>query len=368
VDPGVALNQATAAIDSARSVSYDFTYEGHGSLAGHFTGSVKIMRAEAPGQGRVWITMQAPAVHGSKEDAHALTIAVEGAQITHVDEARKIVSRGSLQGGSAHLMGYAYYGVLFQFMQPEPFATELQDSLLAFTGTEVVHGVRCDRVKAANNSFGGADVTWSLGEDDRLPHAQTWEVTQEGVTGGFRFEIHNLDAAAPLTEADFTISVPAGYTLVDEDARNVAVGETAPDWALLTADGEEVRLSDLRGQVVVLDFWASWCTPCWQLMPVFDEVAGAFQGRAVRFLGVNAWESPTVDPQTYMKQKELSYDVLMHGEAVAGDYKIGSLPALFVIDAAGRIVYVNNPVMRQPELVSGELRQAIENALRQTAG
>jgi len=363
-DPVAVLEEATEAIGAAGDLTYDFTYQGHGSMAGQLSGQVKIMKSDQPGQGRLWVSMQVPETHGGSDNPAELRIALRGQDIQALDERRRTLSQGTVDGGSAHLMSYAYYGVLFQLLQPQPFAVELQDSLIAYTGVEDVDGVKCDAVKAANNTYGGADITWLIGRDDRLPHGQRWDVTTPGVDGGFIFEISNLDPQAELADFDFEIEAPDGYAIVDENARSVSLRSEAPDWTLTSLDGETVRLSALRGQVVVLDFWASWCLPCWQLMPEFDTVSKSFAGRPVRFFGVNSWESPAVDPAEYMAEKSIAYDVLTAGESIAADYKIGTLPALFVIDREGRIAYANNPVARSPVVVGGELRQAIETALR----
>jgi thiol-disulfide isomerase/thioredoxin len=362
-DPAEILEEAPRALASTGDITYRFVYTGHGSLAGHFSGRVKLKKGKAPGRGAMWVSMQVPERHGSTENPRTLRIATRGSGIRVLDERRRTVSHGTLTGGSGHLLTYAYYGVLFQFVRLQPFAAELGDSLIAYVGVDTVNGVPCDVVQAANNSFGGADVHWIIGRDDRLPHAQHWDVTTPGVTGGFQFEIDSLVSNAELSDADFDIGTPAGYVEVDEDARNVGIGRPAPDWTLRTHDGKAVHLADLRGEVVVLDFWASWCPPCWKLMPEFDSVAKEFEGRGVRFFGVNAWESPSVDPAAYEAERSIGYPVLIEGETIAADYKIGSLPAVFVIDRAGRIAYLNNPVARSPSVVGGELRQAITQAL-----
>jgi thiol-disulfide isomerase/thioredoxin len=362
-DPKQVLAEATNALVALKMVSYDFTYEGSGSLAGHFSGDVRILKGATPAETRLGVTMAVPAVHGGSEDPQQVEIALSGGNIQVKDEARRTFTTGTMSGGSAHLMSYAYYAVLFQFMQPAPFETELADSLLSYQGTATVDGVQCDVVKASNNTYGGADITWFIGRDDHLPHAQVWEVTTPGVDGRFRFEIRNLNPNAVLSIEDFSLAASGEWTLVDEDARNIGVGAPAPAWTLDTADGGSLSLDDLRGEVVVLDFFASWCTPCWQLMPEFERVAKQFEGRPVRFYGVNAWESPGTDPRAYMKEKGISYPVLLNGETIAQDYKIGSLPVLYVIDRKGRVTYVSNPVLRAPNQTGAELKAAIEKAL-----
>src|SRR5262245_25288325 len=74
--------------------------------------------------------------------------------------------------------------------------------------------------------------------------------------------------------------------------KEVAVGAAAPDWRLKTVEGETVALSELRGKVVVLDFWANWCGPCHKLTPLFDQLAHEYQNQPVRFFTLSIWPGP----------------------------------------------------------------------------
>ena len=71
------------------------------------------------------------------------------------------------------------------------------------------------------------------------------------------------------------------------DRKDIEVGTAAPDWRLKTGGGEFVALSELRGQVVVLDFWAHWCGPCRKLEPLFDQLVREYQNEPIRFFTVS---------------------------------------------------------------------------------
>lgn len=98
-------------------------------------------------------------------------------------------------------------------------------------------------------------------------------------------------------------------------------------------------------------------------MPAFDEVARSYADRPVVFLGVNSWESPEIDPAAFIKGKSVGYRTLLRGESIALDYKVGALPALFVIDTQGRITLVRSPAGGSIDDLVRSLRDAIDKAL-----
>ncbi|MAT65258.1 MAG: thioredoxin [Gammaproteobacteria bacterium] len=115
----------------------------------------------------------------------------------------------------------------------------------------------------------------------------------------------------------------------------------APDFALEDMDGETHRLSDLRGQVVMVNFWATWCPPCREEMPSMEAVYQGLKGEGFQVLAVNQWESPDqVFP--YMGQLDVypSFPVLFDRDSsVAEAYGVKGLPTTVLIDPQGRVVY-----------------------------
>jgi thiol-disulfide isomerase/thioredoxin len=122
-----------------------------------------------------------------------------------------------------------------------------------------------------------------------------------------------------------------------EDNKLLAVGDLAPDWKLADATGRTHSLSDYRGRVVVLDFWATWCGPCAALMPRMQKLHDKLLDKGAIVFGVNAWERN--DPVAYMKKKRLTYGLLLKGEEIAPAYGIINLPVVYVIGVDGKIIY-----------------------------
>jgi cytochrome c biogenesis protein CcmG/thiol:disulfide interchange protein DsbE len=111
----------------------------------------------------------------------------------------------------------------------------------------------------------------------------------------------------------------------------------APDFQLSTFDGKSLRLSDLRGQVVVLNFWASWCVPCRDEQPTIVDTARRYQGRGVTFVGVNIQDNPQ-DAAGFIRQFNISYPVVSDPTgAVYINYGVVGMPETYVVTRDGRI-------------------------------
>ena len=115
------------------------------------------------------------------------------------------------------------------------------------------------------------------------------------------------------------------------------VGETAPDWQLISAEGQAHSLSSYRGRVVVMDFWATWCIPCATVMPHMQKLHQKFADKGVVVFGVNSWENG--DAVALMTKKGYSYGLLLNGERIAEAYKVTTLPVVYIVGLDGKIIY-----------------------------
>jgi peroxiredoxin len=152
--------------------------------------------------------------------------------------------------------------------------------------------------------------------------------------------------ALTLNGADLAKAASKGVTAA---VRPVQQRKSAPDFALEGADGKAVRLSDYRGRVVLLDFWATKCGGCVEEIPWFIEIAETFASKGLATVGVaeeiayenlkgpdEAWT--LVKP--FVRDHKVRYPVLMGDPAVTTSYDIKALPLTYLIDRRGGVAAV----------------------------
>ncbi len=127
------------------------------------------------------------------------------------------------------------------------------------------------------------------------------------------------------------------------------VGQEAPDFVLPVVHGGDtgsrIRLSDLRNQTVVLEFWASWCTACARQMPILNELVGRLPSDQVTVVGVSVDDSPEPAAQ-FARARALRYpSVHDAGGQVADGYGASTLPTMVVIDRGGRVRAIRHGVV-----------------------
>ena len=139
------------------------------------------------------------------------------------------------------------------------------------------------------------------------------------------------------------------YGLRDEKARSeqvpgvslpqsAAIGSIAPDFELSKLDGETVRLSELQGKIVLINFWATWCEPCKVEMPLFEE-RYQMAGSDLEILAVNFDESEQ-DVSKFVEEFGLSFPVLLDpGGEVQNLYRVRGYPTTFVVNEEGIVLF-----------------------------
>ena len=118
-----------------------------------------------------------------------------------------------------------------------------------------------------------------------------------------------------------------------------ASGTMAPDFELLNLEGEKVSLSQYKGKIVILDFWATWCPPCRKEIPHFIELQNEYRDKGVEIVGLSLDEGGLGDVAPFAEKFGINYTMLLDGQQVAEAYGgIRGIPTTFVIAPSGEIV------------------------------
>ena len=134
----------------------------------------------------------------------------------------------------------------------------------------------------------------------------------------------------------------------------------APDFALKDATGKPLKLSDLRGKVVLLDFWATWCMPCKLEMPWFIEMRQKYQSRGFEVVGVSMDEKGWEAVKPFIADMHVNYPVVIGNDALADQFSkldasltpgLDMLPTTFVLDQEGRVAAVHQGITGKQEFI-----------------
>jgi len=130
------------------------------------------------------------------------------------------------------------------------------------------------------------------------------------------------------------------------------VGEQAPAFSLKDKDGKTYSLESLKGKIIVLNFWATWCPPCRAEIPDFKKVYSEYRDKGVEILGVSLDHKGWGVIKPFLEQWEINYPVVLGGAGIARDYgNVRSIPTTFIIDKNGKVVDQHVGAMNEKMLV-----------------
>ncbi|WP_164668852.1 peroxiredoxin family protein [Virgibacillus doumboii] len=171
------------------------------------------------------------------------------------------------------------------------------------------------------------------------------------VVGMFSWAVYDFSSSTNKSAVDenttsggveITSPSPAGEDgqVKETDEVGISVGQIAPDFKLKTIEGKTMRLSDFRGECVIVNFWATWCPPCRAEIPDFQKL---YDNKDVEILAVNLTntENSKSDVREFVKEYDMTFPVLMDVESnVAETYQVRAYPTSYMIDSSGHIQYV----------------------------
>jgi peroxiredoxin len=156
--------------------------------------------------------------------------------------------------------------------------------------------------------------------------------------------VQETAAVRHLLLGDEALSKPSSTFIAIDDRKS------APDFMLTDSTGRAMRLSDFRGKAVLLNFWATWCSPCEQEIPWFIQFQQANERRGFTVLGVSMDADGWSAVKPYLDRKKVNYPVMLGNDQVAQLFGgLQAIPLTLVIDRSGRIAAVHAGLCRRDE-------------------
>lgn len=146
-----------------------------------------------------------------------------------------------------------------------------------------------------------------------------------------------LAHASLLVVAVAAICVSAIHLRASGDLRAAPERKPAPGFSLMDAKDAKINLSDFKGKVVLVNFWATWCHGCKQEIPWYMEFAGKYKDSGLAVIGISMDDDGWKAVKPYMEEKKLNYTIVIGNNALADQYGLDSMPLSVLIDRDGRI-------------------------------
>jgi peroxiredoxin len=255
------------------------------------------------------------------------------------------------------------------------FYRNLMDGVMKsdFLGQEKVGNVVCNHCRFIQDDFDW-DIWIDAGKQP-LVHKVSLDLAKQLADAGPQMKDAKINYAVTFSEwnvspkftpADFTFTPPAGATKVDEliedtEPPHPLLGQPAPLFTTTDANGHPIDLKKYIGKnVILLDFWATWCGPCVEAMPQVDAVAKQYAGKGLVFFGVNAGEDAAT-VKSFLQNSKMDIPVAMDEKKAIGPmYQVQGIPQTLLIGKDGKVQVVHvgySP--RLPKLLSKEIESLL---------
>jgi len=147
---------------------------------------------------------------------------------------------------------------------------------------------------------------------------------------------------APFLRALARVLLLSSLATLASASPDALIGHAAPDFALRTFSGQNLRLSESLGDVVIVNFWATWCAPCRQEMPLLDDIQAKYRRAGLVLLSINLDDDQS-RAEEFARTLKISYPVLVDSKKeIAKAFQVGNMPATVLVDRSGVVRYVSD--------------------------
>ncbi|VAW96689.1 hypothetical protein MNBD_GAMMA22-1041 [hydrothermal vent metagenome] len=135
----------------------------------------------------------------------------------------------------------------------------------------------------------------------------------------------------------FSLIIALSMLMLSSTASAVKVKQLAPDFTLASNKGTNIRLKDLRGKVVMINFWATWCAPCREELPLLNDLYKKYQSKGFVLLGVNIDDKRQL-ANKMVKELKIKFPILFDSKQTTSElYDLQAMPSTFILDKNGVI-------------------------------
>jgi thiol-disulfide isomerase/thioredoxin len=345
-DARTVVQAAVETMRAAQTVTYDAELTVRaGDSWRTVTGHVQLARFEAddasdPVGGR--LAVRGEIRRSSSPKVEVFEAAYDGEWMRRVRLGAGVLLRGHPGfGGEELLRGSFGELIVREFLVPDLLTEQRQALHVDGSARTPVDVVACDVVEIRPRDM-DRPVEWFFGVEDHLPRRMRRSfLSARGNQVESVLTLSNIKVNTEIDPGVFTLETPTGFaveTVGKRPPRHINIGDECPNWELTGSDGKTHRLSDYRGKLVLLDFWASTCPHCRRSMPAIQKLHDTYSGRGVALFALNCRDRGDIDPVAYVRDQGYSYFVA-DGNRAAIDYSVRGIPAFFVIDGEGRLLH-----------------------------
>lgn len=280
----------------------------------------------------------------------------------HLVDARQSTKEATVYPVSSqkeHLLQVKHNFRFYNIISPvdENALPELEDIVLSYQGLKKLEGKDMHHIKAVYkpDEEESGDITvlyresnFLIGTEDNVPYRYTERVdvimTGDTMIQFKEYTIRNTDFDNKPDQSMYAItSLPADYILKEftPSVRVPLLENTsmAPEWSFESLDGEMIALSDLKGKLVLIDFFYKACFPCMQALPALQSLNEKFKDQGLVVIGMDPYDDKEDNLKEFLTKRKVTYNVLYADKKIAANYNVTGYPTMYLVDANGVIIY-----------------------------